>query len=208
MSVKTDPRVEEKIAKAPAFAWPILTHLRQLVHTACPNAEETIKWSMPFFLYRGRNMCHMAAFNTHCAFGFWHPEMEKAVAREGQGGKANAAMGLLGRITKLEDLPDDATLLRLIVEAAKHNESGKPARPRPPGSPRKPELAVPTDLALRLASSAAAGKTFENFTPSQRRDYIEWIDEAKREETRLKRIDTTIEWLSEGKQRNWKYANC
>ncbi len=202
--MKTDPRVDEKIANAPAFARPILTHLRRLVHEGCPDTEETVKWGMPFFLHRGKSMCHMAAFKAHCVFGFWHPELEKALAREGFGEKSGEAAGLLGRITRKEDLPDGATLLRLIAEAARHNESGKPARPRPAGGARKPEAEVPADLALRLASSAAAAEKFKGFSPSHRREYIEWINEAKREETRLRRLDTTLEWLAEGKPRHWK----
>ena len=204
MSVKTDPRIDEKIAKAPAFAQPILSHLRQLVHTACPDAGETIKWQMPFFLHRGKSMCHMAAFKAHCILGFWHPAMELAIEREGFGGKSGEAAGLLGRITRREDLPDDATLLRLIAEAAGHNESGMPSRPRPPGRAHRPEAAVPTDLALRLSGNANAAETFKDFSPSHRREYIEWINEAKREETRLKRLDTALEWLAEGKPRHWK----
>lgn len=204
MSVKTDTRVDEKITRAPAFARPILTHLRRLVHDGCPDAEETIKWGMPFFLYRGRNMCHMAAFKAHCVLGFWHPEVEALVVREGLGKKIDESAGLFGRITRREDLPDDATILRLIAEAARHNESGKPARPRPSGGARKPEAAVPADLALRLSGNAAAAATFKGFSPSHRREYIEWINEAKREETRLKRLDTTLERLAEGKPRHWK----
>lgn len=205
MSTKTDVRVEEKIATAPAFARPILSHLRKLVHQGCPDVEETIKWGMPFFLYRGRPMCHFAAFKAHCSFGFWHPEMETLLAREGWSGKINESAGLFGRITRREDLPDDAAILRLIAEAAKRNESGEPARPRPSGGARKPELPVPADLALRLAGNAAAAGTFSGFSPSHRREYVEWINEAKREETRLKRLDTTLDWLAEGKTRNWKH---
>ena len=204
MSVKTDVRVDEKIAKAPAFARPILTHLRQLVHTACPDVEETIKWQMPFFVYKGQSMCHMAAFKAHCILGFWHPEIEAALAREGLGEKVGESAGLFGRITRREDLPDDAVLLRFIAEAARHNESGKPARPRPPESARRPEAVVPNDLAARLAGNARAGAAFKSFSPSHRREYIEWITEAKREETREKRLATTLEWLTEGKSRHWK----
>ena len=204
MSVQADPRVDEKIDRAAAFARPILTHLRQLVHASCPDAQETIKWGMPFFLHRGRNLCHMAAFKAHCVFGFWHPEMEKSLARMGWGDKTSEAAGLLGRITRREDLPDDPTLLRLIAEAARYNESGKPARSRSPDHPCKPEAVVPADLALRLANNAVAAKTFEGFSPSHRREYVEWINEAKREETRLRRLDTTLEWLAEGKARRWK----
>ncbi len=205
MSMKTDVRVDEKIAKAPAFARPILTHLRGLVHTACPDVEESIKWGMSFFLYRGRNLCHMAAFKAHCAFSFWHPAMEAALVREGWGEKIDESAGLFGRITCREDLPADATLLRLIAEAARHNESGKPARSRPAGTPRRPEATVPDDLATLLGKNARAKVAFENFSPSHRREYIEWITEAKREETRQKRLATTLEWLTDGKPRHWKH---
>jgi uncharacterized protein YdeI (YjbR/CyaY-like superfamily) len=201
MPTKPDPRLDAYIAKSAAFAQPILRHLRALVHRGCPEATETIKWSMPFFEYHGL-LCNMAAFKAHCAFGFHHQGVDKLL---GADGKPDEAMGSLGRITSLAGLPSDATLLRYIKAAAKLNASGTPARPTPKP---KPALATPTDLAAALKKNAAAAKTFEDFAPSHRREYIEWITEAKREETRAKRLATAVEWLAEGKARNWKYENC
>jgi uncharacterized protein YdeI (YjbR/CyaY-like superfamily) len=201
----TDPRIDSHIAKAAGFAKPILRHLRKLVHEACPEAEETVKWSSPTFVYRGRILCGMAAFQSHCTFGFWHQEMEAVLGADGE--KADTAMGSFGRITTLDELPPDKTMLRYVKKAAELNESDAPARPRPPKRPAAP-LIVPKDLAAALKKNKAAAASFEKFSPSHRKEYIEWIKEAKRDETRQKRLATTLEWLAEGKSRNWKYENC
>jgi len=197
-----DRRIDAYIAKSAGFARPILRHLRALVHEACPEAEETIKWGMPSFTHHGI-LCGLAAFKAHCTFGFWRQGMTAVIGRDG--GKAEQAMGSMGRITRLADLPDDRSMRRYIRQAAKLNEAGGPARPKP--KPRKP-LPVPADLAGALRKNAAAAKTFAIFSPSNRREYIEWITEAKRDETRQRRLATTLEWLAAGKARNWKYANC
>jgi uncharacterized protein YdeI (YjbR/CyaY-like superfamily) len=204
---KTLPQFDAYIADAPAFARPILQHLRAVVHAACPDCVEAIKWSHLTFLYQDKMLCSMAAFKAHVTFGFWHQEMEKLIAREMPKGKTGEAMGLLGRITKRDDLPSDATLRGYIVHAMKLTETGAPARPRAPGK-KKPEAKTPPDLAARLKANKKAAATWETFAPSHRREYIEWITEAKRPETREHRLETTLEWLAEGKQRNWKYQNC
>jgi len=202
MKTSTDPRVDAYIAKSAGFAQPILRHLRALVHQACPTAEETIKWGMPSFTHHGI-LCGMAGFKAHCTFGFWRRGMTEVIGRDG--GKAEQAMGSLGRITRLADLPGDRAMLGYIRQAAKLNEAGGPARPKP--KPKK-ALAVPADLAGALKKNAAAAKTFADFSPSARREYIEWITEAKRPSTRQQRLATTLEWLAAGKKRNWKYENC
>jgi uncharacterized protein YdeI (YjbR/CyaY-like superfamily) len=201
----SDPRVDAYIAKSAEFARPILKHLRKLVHEACPDAEETLKWSMPAFLHGGKIMAGMAAFKGHCTFGFWHKDMVAVLGPDGD--KESTAMGSLGRIANLEDLPSDRAMLRYIRKAVALNESNVPARPRPVKRLAAP-LAVPEDLAAALKKDRAAAATFEKFSPSHRKEYIEWITEARRDETRQKRLATTIEWLAEGKSRNWKYENC
>ena len=200
--MKTDPRVDAYIAKSAEFAQPILRHLRSLVHQACPQAEETIKWGMPSFTHHGI-VCGMAAFKAHATFGFWRRGLTDEIAKTGI--KAEAAMGSLGRITSLRDLPGDKAMLGYIRKAAKLNESGAPARPKPKP---KPALPVPADLAAALKKNAKAAAVFADFSPSPRREYIEWITEAKRPETRAKRLATTIQWLATGKKRNWQYENC
>jgi uncharacterized protein YdeI (YjbR/CyaY-like superfamily) len=200
--MKTDPRVDAYIAKSAAFARPILRHLRALVHEACPDGEETIKWSMPSFTHHGI-VCGMAAFKAHCTFGFWRRGLTEEIAKTGV--KAEEAMGSLGRITSLEDLPADRAMLGYIRKAAKLNEAGAPARPKP--KPKR-ALPVPADLAAALTKSAKAARGFAEFSPSARREYIEWITEAKQPATRAKRLATTIEWVAAGKKRNWKYENC
>jgi uncharacterized protein YdeI (YjbR/CyaY-like superfamily) len=197
----TDPRVDAYIAKSAEFARPVLEHLRKLVHKACPGATETVKWGMPFFEYSGL-LCNMASFKQHCAFGFWNaskindPEGVLQV-------KNKTSMGHLERITSLKDLPADKTIIALIKQAAKLNEQGikKPAPKREP----KPELAVPSALAAALKKNKKAKANFEKLPPSHRREYIEWITEAKTDTTRDKRIATTVDWVTEGKSRNWAY---
>lgn len=202
MPTKPDPRIDAYIAKSAAFAHPVLHHLRALVHRACPEATETIKWGMPFFEHHGL-LCSLAAFKAHCAFGFHHQEMDQLLRSDGAYG--NDAMGSLGRLTRLADLPSDATLVRYLKQAAKLNAAGVPRRP---ALKAKAALPVPADLAAALKKNKAAAANFEKFPPSHRREYVEWITEAKRPETRAKRLATTLEWLAEGKTRNWKYENC
>jgi uncharacterized protein YdeI (YjbR/CyaY-like superfamily) len=200
--VKTsrDPRIDAFIAKSAPFARPILSHLRELVHRACPPAEETLKWGMPAYTHQGI-LCITGAFKAHCTFIFWHGEMKKILARDGAG--SSDAMGVLGRITTIADLPKDAAMLRYLKEAVRLNESGVPTRAR--FAKTKPPTAVPADLKAALKKNPKAAATFEKLSPSHRREYVEWITEAKRDETRQKRLATTLEWLTAGKPRNWKY---
>jgi uncharacterized protein YdeI (YjbR/CyaY-like superfamily) len=198
----TDPRVDAYIAEAAPFARPILTHLRRLVHRACPEAQEAMKWGSPFFLYRGKILCFTAAFKAHLAFGFWGPEMKKVLARDGV---EKDGRGLLGRITSRQDLPGDRVLAGYVKAAQKLHDAGTPARAK--AKPR-PALPVPADLAAALQRNRAATATWAKFSPSARRDYVEWIVEAKRPETRARRLATTLDWVAAGKKRNWKYENC
>ncbi|WP_326525452.1 YdeI/OmpD-associated family protein [Sphingomonas sp.] len=194
-----DPRVDAYIAGRAAFARPILIWLRERVHAAAPGVEETVKWGVPAFVFGGRPLANMAAFKAHATFGFWN-RAETATGREGE------AMGQMGRITALADLPGAATFETQVREAAALIASGTVAK-RATKLPR-PEADVPPALAGALAEDAAANATFTGFPPSCRREYCEWIAEAKRDETRRKRVAQTIEWLREGKRRNWKYENC
>ena len=195
-----DPRVDAYIAKSADFAKPILRYLRKVVHAGCPNVEETIKWRFPHFDYKGV-MCGMAAFKSHCSFGFW-----KAALIFGTNETIREGMGHFGKITSISDLPDEKTLIGYVRKAAELNEKGIKAPDR--GAPKRKTLKMPDYFATALDKNSAAKKTFDNFSPSHRREYIEWITEAKREETRAKRLATTLEWLAEGKVRHWKYVNC
>ena len=197
---RPDERVDTYIADAADFAQPILVHLRSLVHAACPGASETIKWGFPHFEFNGV-LCSMAAFKAHCAFGFWHSEM-RALAAKNAGG--DPAMGQFGRIAKLGDLPNDAALKAMIRKAAALNTAGvkstRAVAPRPKPPPR-----VPADLADALRRNAKALADFEAMSPSHRREYIEWLDAAKRNATREKRLATAIAWIGEGKSKEWRY---
>jgi uncharacterized protein YdeI (YjbR/CyaY-like superfamily) len=197
-----DKRVDAYIANSAEFAQPILEHLRQLVHRACPEVEETIKWRFPCFMYKGM-LGSMASFKQHCTFGFWKHAL---IINQNPAAKAKAeeAMGHMGRITSLSDLPPDKVLVGYIKQAIQLNEQGiKVPRPEKPKPNRN--LPVPRILADALKRNKKAERTFENFSPSHKREYIEWITEAKREDTRRKRLATTVAWLTEGKPRNWKY---
>jgi uncharacterized protein YdeI (YjbR/CyaY-like superfamily) len=196
-----DPRVDAYIEKSADFAKPILTHLRKLVHKASPKISETVKWGMPAFEYKGI-VCGIAAFKEHCTFGFW----KHSLLDYNGFSTEKTAMGSFGRIASNKDLPSDDTIIKLVQQAVELNEKGvKVAKPKPVA---KKELVVPDYLTAALKKNKAAQKTFENFPPSCKKEYVEWITEAKTEPTRDKRLATTIEWLSEGKRRNWKYENC
>jgi uncharacterized protein YdeI (YjbR/CyaY-like superfamily) len=194
-----DPRIDAYIAKSADFAKPILKHLRKVVHAGCPQVQETIKWSMPHFDYKGV-MCGMAAFKEHCAFGFWKADL--IFDREKQAEKKG--MGSFGCIKSLKDLPAEQTLIGYVKKAAALNEAGIKVPGRTQPKKRKP-LPIPDDLTAALNKNAKARKIFEGFTSSHRREYVEWITEAKRDETRKQRLATALKWLAEGKARNWKY---
>jgi uncharacterized protein YdeI (YjbR/CyaY-like superfamily) len=194
-----DPRVDAYIDKSADFAKPILRHLREVVHTACPDAQETMKWSFPHFDYKGM-LCSMAAFKEHSAFTFW-----KGALIFGEVAKSQEAMGHMGRITSVGDLPPKKELIRLIKEAVRLNDDGVKLPSR--SAPREPRKVPdpPDELAAALAKNKKAQKAFEKLPPSHKREYIEWITEAKGEATRKRRIDQAMEWIAEGKSRNWKY---
>lgn len=192
-----DPRVDAYIAKAQPFAQPILTHLRELLHEACPDVQETIKWGMPAFMYHGI-LAGMASFKAHAAFGFWKGKLITDTA-----GKSREAMWQFGKITSLKDLPNKRELRSLVKKAMQLNEAGAKT---PRGLKHaKPALRAPADLTAALKSKAKARTFFASLAPSAKRDYIEWITEAKRAATRAERVATTVQWLGEGKRRNWKY---
>jgi len=195
-----DTRVDAYIARSADFAQPILAHLRQLVHSACPGVTETIKWGFPHFEHHGV-LCSMASFKAHCAFGFWHSEM-RALTTAPPG--TDAAMGQFGRITTLADLPKDAKLTALIRKASALNAAGIKSVRAPGAKPRAP-LDVPEDLAAALRKNRGALAHFSAMSPSHRREYIEWLVDAKRDETRSKRLATAVEWIAEGKSKEWKY---
>ncbi len=191
---KKDPRVDAYIAKSAEFAKPILRHLRETVHKGCPGVEETMKWSFPHFLHEGM-LCSMASFKSHCAFGFWKGKLIVPENPE--------AMGQFGRITALSDLPGDSVLVGYVREAVRLNETGGKVQ-RKPREPKK-TLPTPPDLKAALKKNAKARTTFEGFSPSRKREYVEWITGARAEKTRKKRLAIAVEWMAEGKPRNWKY---
>jgi len=197
-----DKRIDVYILKSADFAIPILSHLRELIHVACPDVEETMKWSFPHFDYKGEMMCSMAGFKQHCAFGFWKASLMKD-PKLLENAKGETAMGHMGRISSLKDLPSDAKMIRYIKEAMKLNDQGIKVEKKKPVA-AKP-LVVPDYFMKELKKDKVALKTFEAFSPSNKKEYVMWIIEAKTEETRAKRIEQAVEWIAEGKPRNWKY---
>jgi uncharacterized protein YdeI (YjbR/CyaY-like superfamily) len=202
-----DPRVSDYIAKAAEFARAPLEHVREAMHAALPEVTEDIKWSHPFYLLDGKPFANMAAFKAHCSLGFWkggRPVAEVAA------GPRDKAMGQFGRIESLADLPKAVALRKVIVEARAawlaEKEEKASAPPAPKSKREAPEL--PDDLAAALGAARGARQHYDAFTPSQQREYVEWISEAKREATRQSRVAQAAQWIAEGKTRNWKYQNC
>ena len=197
--MRTDPRIDAYIAKAAPFAQPILSHVRERVHAVAPEAEETLKWSMPSFTIDGKILVGMAAFKAHATVGFWRGE-EMGIET------SKDAMGQLGKLTSLDDLPPDEELDAMIrkgVELARTAPAPRKTKHEP-----KPPPAMHPDFAKALAANPRAKAVLDGFPPSAQRDYLDWIAEAKQDATRQKRIATAVEWLSEGKRRHWKYQNC
>jgi hypothetical protein len=198
-----DPHVDAYIAKSAGFAKPILRHLRGVVHAGCPDVEGTLKWSHPAFLYKGM-LAGMASFKSHCTFGFWKSSLLETPPA-GPAGPADSAMGQLGRIASLTDLPGDRSLLRWVREAAALNDRGVKV-PRKPAARARRTLAVPAYFIRALRGNRRALATFEGFSYSNRKEYVEWVTEARTGETRESRLETAVKWMAEGKARNWKYV--
>lgn len=192
-----DPRIDAYIAKAEPFAQPILEYIRGRIHVLVPVVEEAMKWNHPTYLLDGKILLGTAAFKAHAAINFWRG---KELGIE----QSEDAMGQFGKLSSLDDLP--ANLDTLILQAAALNAAGP--SPKKPKAPPKPVGELHPDFVKALAANAKAKAAFDAFAPSHRREYVEWIGEAKRDETRGNRIAQTIEWLSEGKKRNWKYEGC
>ena len=191
---KRDPRVDAYIKSAQPFARPILNYLRRIVHKGCASCEETIKWRMPFFEHKGP-ICFMSGFKEHAAFGFWKGKL--LFGEEAEGG-----MGHFGRITSVDDLPAEKALIGYVRRAVELNQRGVQKTRRSRGS-RK--VTVPGDLKSALRKNSKARTTFDNFSYSHKKEYVDWITNAKRDETRKKRLKTAIQWLAQGKPQNWKY---
>lgn len=198
---KYDPRIDAYMEQAASFAQPILKYLRELIHEAAPEILETMKWSFPHFDCKG-TVCSMAAFKSHCAFGFWKstllPDPEHLLAEDKE-----QAMGQLGRIRSIADLPEKNILMAYIQKAVLLNKEGIKVTKKPLGP--KTELIIPDYFSSSLAENPTAKKHFEQFSYSQKKEYLEWITEAKSEDTRNKRLATALEWIGEGKSRHWKY---
>ncbi len=197
-----DKRIDAYIAKSADFAQPILTALRDIVHEGCPDVTETMKWSLPHFDYKGV-MCGMAAFKQHCAFGFWKGKL----IIDPKESKSVDAMGQFGRVTSMKDLPSRRVLIGYVRKAAQLNDQGikVPKKAKPVGEKK---LVVPAYFLNAVKKSRKAAATFEAFPYSRKKDYVEWVTEAKTDETRDRRLKTSVEWMAEGKARNWKYERC
>lgn len=200
--IKKDARIDSYISKSADFAKPILIHLRELVHLSCPEVEEKIKWGFPHFDYKGM-MCSIASFKMHCAFGFWKASLMKDKTLIANA-ESETAMGHYGKITSLKDLPSDKKIIAHIKEAMMLNEKGIKL-PAKKVTAVNNETLVPDYFLKQLKKNKKAFTTFEKFSPSHKREYIEWITEAKTDETKNRRMQTAIEWMVEGKSRNWKY---
>jgi uncharacterized protein YdeI (YjbR/CyaY-like superfamily) len=203
--MKKEKRIDDYINKSANFAKPVLLHFRNLVHEMCPAVQEKIKWGFPHFDYMGEMMCSMASFKQHAVFGFWKAALMKDPVLI-ERAKSEVSMGHLGRITSLRDLPSDKKIIAWIREAMQLNEQGIKV-PSKPKTADKKELAVPDYFLKALGKHKKALQTFEAFSYSHKKEHVQWIDEAKTEETKNKRMAQAIEMMAEGKSRNWKYAS-
>lgn len=195
--------LDDYIEHAQGFAQPILKHLRALVHSSCPDVDEQLKWGFPHFVYKGQNLCSMASFKQHCAFGFWLGPLMSDPYNILQPNDESTAMGQFGRISGREDLPADAIIKQYILEAAALIDAGKKLTKKP--AAERKEISVPPEFKKLLNEHPRALDYFNTLAYSHRKEYLEWIGEAKRDETRIKRMLQAIEMLSEGKHRHWKY---
>jgi uncharacterized protein YdeI (YjbR/CyaY-like superfamily) len=195
--MSTDPRIDAYIAKAQPFARPILERIRAAVHAGCPEVTETIKWSMPAFEYKGP-LAGMAAFKAHCVFGFWKGALMKTTPKD----VATDAMGQFGRFESIADLPSQVAIVRMVKEAVALNDAGVKV---PRVTKAKPALKAPPSMLAAIRKNRKALRTYDAFSPSAKREYIEWVTEAKSDDTRARRLATAVEWMAEGKPRNWKY---
>ena len=205
-STDFSPQVDAYIAKAAPFAQPLLEHLRELIHKGCPEVVEEIKWSMPFFVYKGQILGNIAGFKAHCSVNLWGDGVAAAMRKDGV--LSSDGMGKLGKITSVKDLPSNKTMMGYVKQAAAFIDAGGKTMPKRTKKVERAEAEVPAELAAALKKNKAAGATFAAFSPGCRREYVEWIAEAKRQETKEKRVAQAVEWMAEGKQRNWKYQNC
>lgn len=196
--VSKDPRIDAYIAKARPFAQPILKRIRRAVHAGCPDVAETIKWSVPAFEYKGP-MCGMAAFKAHCLMGFWKGTLVRSMPKD----KVTQAGGGWGRFESIDDLPDLKVMIRMVQEAAALNDAGIKVKRAP--KPPKPPAKAPADMLSAIKKNKKAAAAWAGFSPSAQRDYVEWITEAKSDATRVRRLETAVEWIAECKRRNWKY---
>src|SRR5687767_381692 len=194
----TDPRVDAYIARAKPFAQPILKRIRAAVHAGCPDVVETIKWSVPAFEHKGP-MCGMAAFKGHCLWGFWKAALMKSMPND----PAHKAMGGFGRFESLDELPSEAAMIRMVKEAAALNDAGVKV---PRAFKEKKPLKAPAYMLSAIKRNKKAHAAYRAFSPSHKREYIEWITGAKAEDTRARRLATAVQWMAQGKSRNWKYA--
>jgi uncharacterized protein YdeI (YjbR/CyaY-like superfamily) len=197
---KYDPRVDDYIAKSPAYAQPIMKHIRGLIHQAVPNIVEVIKWAHPHFEYKGPAFS-IGAFKEHLGLNFW-----KSKLMDDPEGlfKYDGSAGSMGKIKSLADLPEDDILMAYFMLAADLNEQGVKAT-TPKTAPEKKQLIIPDDLIAAFKNDTTAMQHFEQFNYSAKKEYVDWLAEAKTTETRQKRLKTIMEWVAEGKTRYWKY---
>jgi uncharacterized protein YdeI (YjbR/CyaY-like superfamily) len=194
--------IDNYISKSEAFAKPILTHLRKIIHTACPDVEETVKWSFPHFMYKKSILCSMASFKQHCAFTFWLASQMEDTDKILLAGEDRNSMGHLGQLKSIKDIPSEKILAKYIKQAMVLIDKGVKLSKKTAATTK--ELAIPDYFIKALKQNKKALINFENFNYTNKKEYVEWIAETKTEDTRNKRIEQSVEWLAEGKIRNWK----
>lgn len=198
-----DTRVDAYIAKQQPFAKEICTRVRAIVHEAAPDITEDIKWGHVAFMHKGI-VCGLAAFKHHVVFHFWKASLlGGSHARRSTDDKT---LEQLAKLKSVDELPSKSVIASLVKAAVKLND-GAVKVPKSPMAAKKTKapLRTPPSLAKALARNAKAKSTYQGFSPSHKREYVEWICDAKSVETRDRRIEQALGWMSEGKPRNWKY---
>jgi uncharacterized protein YdeI (YjbR/CyaY-like superfamily) len=135
-------------------------------------------------------LCMTAAFKQHCAWVFWTGRKPATVEAT-----------QLRRITSVKDLPSPRELVAVVKGAATRPAPSKEKTVKRAAAPVK----LPAYFLAALRRNPKAREAFDAFPPSHRREYIDWIDSAKTDDTRQRRLTTALAWIASGKSRNWKY---
>src|SRR5438270_1264994 len=179
--------VNDSLANAPEGTRPILVRLRRIFRQASPKLEEAIKWGVPCYLFKGP-VGGFAAYKQHVSWGLW----KSRALNDPEGLLGRGVSVMAGKITKVSEIPPAAKIIALIEQVIALNEAGIK-------SPKPPEPELPADFAAAMKKAGKAARHYAAFTPARKWQYVNWVTQAKRAETRAKRIEIAVERIGEGK---------